>query len=132
MDNINQIWANYNGSMYGASIRYPIHAYRSPFQKSKEDYFLDVPYGYGYPPYVNPNQLFAADGTPSPESKKDEVALPMPPSRGMFDDNVPIVIAGAVGAVAGYFVAKGEGKNVWLGALIGGGVTAGVISILKK
>ena len=136
MDNISQIWNNFNGSMYGASIKYPIHAYRSPFQKSKEDYFLDVPYGYGspygYPPYVNPNALFAADGAQSEQNKDEEKSPALSSMDFTSVSNIQIVIGGAVGAIAGYYVAKNQNQNILVGAIIGAGAIAGIMSLLKK
>lgn len=88
-------------------------------------------YGYGYPPvyggyggYVPmpaPAVVEVPVVPPVADVKKDEPATKQATKIDMMGV-MPYVAMGAIGGVAGYFIAQSKSANVWAGAGIGAGV----------
>jgi hypothetical protein len=132
-DRFGEIQANTNPSvyfsfgtdMYGTKFRTRVRPQRNlysrfPIYDYPYGYDYPYPYGYGKPPS---GDIFAVDGI------KDESSPSLLDKTS--NSSVPIVIGGIVGAIAGYFVAKNEKKNLLAGALIGGVIIAGMFTLLS-
>lgn len=78
-------------------------------------YGYPVGIGYDYPVYPEP-LIVEAPPVPSEAKKEDTTAKATPIDMMGI---VPYVVTGGIGAVAGYFIAKTQGKNSWYGAGIG-------------